>query len=116
MPASTAMQPAYSQAMSPAYPYGARTNSLAVASLIFGIASWCACPFVGGVAAVILGHIARGQIRRTGEAGGGLALAGLILGYLHLVGAVLVTAIWLVLLGGFLAVLGTIGNVPSPSP
>jgi hypothetical protein len=30
---------------------------------------------------VILGHIARRQIRETGENGDGMALAGLILGY-----------------------------------
>jgi uncharacterized protein DUF4190 len=113
---STALQPAYSQATPSVYSYGTRTNSLAVASLVLGIASWCACPIVGGLAAVILGHVARGQIRRTGEGGGGLAIAGLILGYVHLAGAVLVTFIWLVLLGGFLALLGTLGNVPSPSP
>jgi hypothetical protein len=34
-------------------------------------------------AAIVTGHIARGQIRRTGEAGGGLALAGLIIGYVY---------------------------------
>jgi len=31
---------------------------------------------------VILGHLARAQIRRTGEAGDGMAVAGLVLGYL----------------------------------
>jgi hypothetical protein len=34
--------------------------------------------------AVVCGHVARGQIRRTGEAGDGVAIAGLILGYLGL--------------------------------
>src|SRR6266699_875036 len=38
--------------------------------------------FVGGVAAVILGHMALRQIRQTGEDGAGMARAGLILGYL----------------------------------
>jgi len=114
-----AVQPAYAQlAPSPAvvYAYGPRTNSAAVASLVFGIASWFVCPFVGGVVAVILGHVARGQIRRTGEGGGGLAIAGLILGYFHVAAAIFVAFIWLVLLGGFLATLGALGTVPSPSP
>lgn len=44
------------------------------------IGSWC----FGGLVAVITGHVARHQIRRTGEAGGSLALAGLIAGYLAL--------------------------------
>jgi len=57
------------------------TNGLAVASLVCGIGQiviW----FVGGVAAVILGHMALRQIRQTGEDGAGMARAGLILGYL----------------------------------
>jgi len=34
--------------------------------------------------AIITGHIAKGQIRHTGEAGGGSATAGLIMGYIGL--------------------------------
>ena len=45
------------------------------ASTVLG--SW----FLGGIVAVITGHIARSQIKRTGEAGSSLALAGLIAGY-----------------------------------
>ena len=49
------------------------TNTFALLSLIFGV--------LGGVLAIPFGHIARSQIRRTHEAGAGMALAGLILGY-----------------------------------
>ena len=52
------------------------TNGLAVGALICGIV-----PMLGGIPAIILGHIARGQIRQTGERGDGLAVAGLIFGY-----------------------------------
>jgi len=51
------------------------TNTLAILALVFGIIG-------GGVVPVILGHLARAQIRRTGEAGDGMAVAGLVLGYL----------------------------------
>jgi DUF1707 SHOCT-like domain/Domain of unknown function (DUF4190) len=54
-----------------------KTNGFAVGALICGI-----IPFMGGIPAVILGHVARSQIQRTGERGDGQAIAGLILGYL----------------------------------
>jgi hypothetical protein len=72
-----------------AYPPARRTNSMAIVSLVAGIAAFVLVPLVAGVVAVITGHVARGQIRRTGEDGNGLALAGLILGYLNLALAVL---------------------------
>ena len=54
-----------------------RTNGFAVGALVCGIV-----PFFGGIPAVILGHYARGQIKKTGERGDGMAIAGLIFGYL----------------------------------
>lgn len=56
-----------------------RTNGFAVGALVCGIV-----PFFGGIPAVILGHVARGQIKRTGERGDGVAIAGMVLGYLWL--------------------------------
>jgi len=54
-----------------------RTNGFAVGALVCGIV-----PLLGGIPAVVLGHYARGQIRKTGERGDGMAIAGLIFGYL----------------------------------
>jgi len=62
------------------------TNTMAVVSLIFGIGCWVAIPFLGAIVAVVCGHVARGEIRRAPpgtQDGDGMALAGLILGYLH---------------------------------
>lgn len=51
------------------------TNGFAVASLVLGL--------VGvSLLAVIFGHVARSQIKRTAQAGKGMATAGLILGYI----------------------------------
>ncbi|MCP2040317.1 type II secretory pathway pseudopilin PulG [Neisseria sp. HSC-16F19] len=58
------------------------TSSLALVSLIFGILGWLLLPLVGSLTAVITGHMARADIRRTGKQGDGMAIAGLILGYL----------------------------------
>ena len=41
-------------------------------------------PLIGSVAGVITGHMSLGQIKRTGEQGRGLALAGTITGYVGL--------------------------------
>ena len=75
-------QPAYAQPgyPQPGYPQPGRTNGMAIASLVFGVIG-------GGVLAVVFGHIARSQIHRTGQAGAGLALAGLVLGYVGVLGA-----------------------------
>jgi uncharacterized membrane protein len=57
---------------------------LAVLSLIFGISAWiliCALGFPG-IFAVIFGHMARSEVRRGTRSGDGLAVAGLILGYM----------------------------------
>jgi len=48
---------------------------------------------LASIAAIILGHKARRQIRRTGDDGYGLATAGLVLGYFFLALAVLVPLI-----------------------
>lgn len=75
--------------------YGQPTNSLAVGALIAGIAAWIVCPVIAATVAVALGHSARGQMRRTGEGGGGMAMAGLILGYIQLVAVGLILLFWL---------------------
>ncbi|HXZ75970.1 MAG TPA: DUF1707 and DUF4190 domain-containing protein [Streptosporangiaceae bacterium] len=65
----------------PAPPQWAKTNSLAITSLICGIAQFMFGP-LATIPAVVCGHMARSQIRRTGEQGAGMALAGLILGWI----------------------------------
>jgi hypothetical protein len=64
----------------PAYPV-ATTNGLAVASLVAGF-FWLG--WIGSILAVIFGHIALGQIKASGgrEQGQGLAISGLVLGYM----------------------------------
>ena len=57
------------------------TNTFAIASLILGL-TWIW--FVGSVLAVIFGHVAIAQIKASGgrEGGRGLAIVGLIVGYI----------------------------------
>jgi len=80
-----------------------RTSGTAIASLIFGVLSWFALPFVGAILAIILGHMARGEIRRAPAGsieGDGMALAGLILGWAHIVIVVAIVMFVFLFLGG----------------
>jgi hypothetical protein len=70
----------------------ARTNGLAIASLACGLAQFVFGP-LATIPAIVLGHMARSQIKRTGEQGAGLALAGLVLGWgTVILGIVLIAA------------------------
>jgi hypothetical protein len=68
------------------------TNKMAIASLVCGIGQLLA-GFPAGIAAIILGHMARRRIRETGERGDGMARAGLILGYIGTVGFTLLVLV-----------------------
>lgn len=65
------------------------TSGLAVGALACGILEIFTLGLTA-IPAVVLGHIARAQIKRTGERGDGLAITGLALGYLGI-------AIWLLI-------------------
>jgi hypothetical protein len=93
------------------YPPVRATNGLAIAALVCGVAQ-----FVTGVAfipAIICGHLARRQIRRTGEQGDGMAVAGLILGY---VGGVIFIVLALVMGLLLTRVAGSVSHGFQPPP
>jgi hypothetical protein len=75
----------YYPAMVPPQP----TSGLAIGAMICGIAELFTLGFAA-IPAVILGHLARAQIKRTGERGDGMAIAGLVLGYLGIAGWALI--------------------------
>ncbi|RDH75046.1 DUF4190 domain-containing protein [Mycolicibacterium moriokaense] len=60
------------------------TNGMAIASLI--------CAFVFAPLGIVFGHISLSQIKRTGEEGHGLAVAGLVISYLITVGSIVLLA------------------------
>lgn len=80
-----------------------RNNSLALASMICGIAGlvlmfFCGLGFLPAVAALITGFIGRSQINQSGgtESGSGMALTGIITGAVAVGLSVLFLVIWLV--------------------
>ena len=68
---------------------GAPVNGLAIASLACGVAQFAFGP-LATIPAIVLGHMARHEIKRSGEQGAGLALAGLILGWAALILGILI--------------------------
>jgi hypothetical protein len=52
---------------------------MAIASLVLGIL-WIY--WVGSIMALIFGYVARQQIAQRGDSGGGLAIAGIVLGWI----------------------------------
>ena len=85
------------------------TSGNAIASLVFGVLSWTLLPFVGAILAIIFGHVARAEIRSAppGQVEGeGMAITGLILGWLHLVVLILAIFILFVFLGGIAFLVG----------
>jgi hypothetical protein len=81
-------QPGYQQ---PPWAQVAPTNTLAILALVFA--------FIFPPAAIVMGHIAKRQMRQTGEQGDGMATAGLWLGYIFTSLYVAFCALWGILLG-----------------
>lgn len=99
----------------PSRPY----NPWAIVSVSFAastvLGSWC----FGGLIAVITGHVARHQIKTSGEAGGNLALVGLIVGYLSIALFLLFIAAYIaffIFIAVFAATHATLSPSPTASP
>lgn len=71
-------------------PQDQHTNAMATAAFALGILEFLTLGLTA-IPAIICGHIARGQIRRTAEQGDGMAVTGLVLGYLAIALGVVIT-------------------------
>ena len=82
------------------YPTRQKTSGLAVASLVTGLLFWCFV--IPGIVAVVLGHLALEQIEDSAGAktGRGLAIAGIILGWIGIGILGIVAAGWVITLLG----------------
>ncbi|GAA4476126.1 DUF4190 domain-containing protein [Phytohabitans houttuyneae] len=78
------------------YPPSPPTNGMAIAALVCSLAGIATC--ISAPVGAILGHIARKQIRERGEGGDGLALAGIIVGWILTGLLVLVIAFYVVII------------------
>ena len=85
-----------------------RQNSpLAIISLVAGILGWTLLPFLGSIAAIITGHMARKEIRRDPALDGDvMAVIGLVLGWASVILWIVGILLFVLFFGG-LAWLGT---------
>jgi hypothetical protein len=96
--------PASATPASPGYGYGypgyaptptRQTNGLAIAAMVVSLASIVVCGYPAIVGA-IMGHVARKQIRERGEEGDGMALTGVIVGWIVFALSVLGTLAYII--------------------
>lgn len=94
-PADQPAYPAYGQPAATGY-YAPPTNTLAIVGMVLSLVG-----IVIGVTAIvgaILGHVALGQIKRTGEGGRGMALTAVIAGWV-------VTGLWLLFIIAYVVII-----------
>lgn len=90
----------------PGYPPSSgRTNGMAIASLVTGLIGLLLCG-VTAILGVIFGHVSLSQIKRTGEDGRGMAIAGLVISYFSIAAWVLFAILWLGLFGAVVSTSG----------
>jgi hypothetical protein len=67
-------------------PAGPQSNTMAIVSLIAGIASFVVIPLIGAIVAIITGNNARKEIAASNgmQTGDGMAKVGVILGWVNI--------------------------------
>ncbi len=109
-PAYPGQQPAY-PGQAPSYPgqtpypgagyqqaYGYPKNSLAVWSLVLGIVGFFICSFFTGIPAIIVGSRAKKAVRAGEANNGGMATAGIVIGWIT-VGLAILTIVAFTIIG-----------------
>ena len=79
-----------------------RISTLAIVSLVSGILGWILLPMIASIVAIVTGHMARAEIRRSAGTvdGDGFAVAGLILGWMSMALALLAIVVLVLFFGG----------------
>jgi peptidyl-prolyl cis-trans isomerase B (cyclophilin B) len=86
----------------PMYPVPRQTNAMAIAALVSA--------FVVAPLGIVFGHIALSQLKRNDEDGRGLAIAGLVIGYVFTGMFVVLFVIWIAMMAW---VVNEMDNLPS---
>ena len=88
-----------------------QTSTLAIISLVSGILGWTLLPWIGSIAAIITGHMARKEIRQNPDTreGDGLAIGGLVLGWSCFLFGLLAILAVVLFFGGLVALIAGLG-------
>jgi hypothetical protein len=91
-----------------------KTNGMAIAAMVTSIVGAALLPCYGfgilpGIVGAILGHVARKQIRERQDSGGGMALAGVIIGWIA-------TALGVLVVAGIVIFIAWAANQPTTGP
>jgi hypothetical protein len=68
----------------------ATTNGMAIAAMVLGI---CWVYWIGSILALVFGYVARRQIKERGQNGDGMAIAGIVLGWIGVASLIVVIII-----------------------
>jgi Domain of unknown function (DUF4190) len=93
-----------------------RTSTAAIISMIAGILGFVQLlPVIGPIGAVIAGHIAKNEIKKSGGmvTGNGMATTGLILGYLMIALGLCLTCIFILAFAGLITLPFAFPGIPS---
>jgi Domain of unknown function (DUF4190) len=83
--------PGYPPPPGPGYPPsqpGSGTNTFAIVSLVASLLGWV-CVGIGSILGIVFGFLALNQIKQTGQGGRGLAIAGIVIGIVSIVGGII---------------------------
>ena len=93
-----------------------RTSTLAIISMIAGILGFVQIlPVIGPIAAIIAGHMAKSEIKKSGGivTGNGMATTGLILGYLMIALGLCLTCTFVLAFAGLITLPFAFPGIPT---
>ncbi len=109
--------PAYQPIMAPSR----RTNGLSIASMVVSIVALISSPCYGipgiaiGLVGAILGHVGHRQTKERSEEGGGMAIAGIAIGWIAVLAGLIALAIYVYIWFWLKDAVDNINNYPTPN-